>query len=99
MCGLQMRDVEGFPLEFGTVSFTFCHCLPKVSARAGGHNVSCFASISKCLVLRHSLISVAEEKGSIPETDNFGKTYRYTDGVRKQAALYRENFLGCVRVR
>jgi hypothetical protein len=99
MCGLQMRDVEGFPLEFGTISFTFCHCLPTVSARAGGCHVSCVASIPKCLVLRHSLISVAEEKGSIPETDDFGKTYRYTDGVKNKATLFRENFLGCVRVR
>jgi len=99
MCGLQMKDVEGLPVEYGTVSFILCHCLLTVSARAGGRNISCLASVSKCLVLRHSLISVAEEKGSVPETDSFGKTYRYTDGVRNEATLYRENFLGCVRVR
>src|SRR5271154_158201 len=99
MCGLQMRDVEGFPVEFGNISFTFCHYLQTVSARAGGSGVSYVASISKCLVLRHSLISVAKEMGSVPETDNFGKTYRYTDGVKNKATLFRENFLGCVRVR
>src|SRR5271155_1067661 len=88
MCGLQMRDVEGFPVEFGTISFTFCHYLPPVSARAGERSVSSVASLSKCLVLRPSLISVAKQRGSIPKTVDFGKTHRYADGVKRQSRLY-----------
>jgi hypothetical protein len=99
MCALQMKDVERLPIEVGTTSFTFYHCLPTVSVEADGLGVSCVASFQKCLVLRHSLISIAKERGSIPKTDDFGKTYRYTDGVERQSTLYRERFLGCVRVR
>ena len=51
------------------------------------------------VVVRDSLISLANELGTVPACDHFGTTYQFQDGIGcTHYVLKRNTFLGCHRV-
>ena len=51
------------------------------------------------VVVRDSLISLANELGTVPACDHFGTTYRFQYGISSaHYGLTRNAFLGCHRV-
>jgi hypothetical protein len=58
----------------------------------------------RSLILRHNLLHVAKEKGSVlTSTTDFGTPYRFTEsqgfGYHYKTPGISDGFLGCVRVR
>jgi hypothetical protein len=51
------------------------------------------------MILRESLIALANEKGLVPISDEFGRPYRFIEKEKNGYDKVVEGFIGCLRVR